>query len=586
MLSLQKPYNIAGSPDCPCKGITIPPHMVCGNGTNTFDERLEEVGCFPKDYGATCKQHDLEFNDLCKMSNSADIQRWCFLKWCYVDEEKCFSSNITYVRDDIGPFENTYLSFRTCGDLSPAWKDLTKELMREVFSEIEVTVVVPGSEFPFNYIELENGDHAPFNVPQDLLKNSTFQGAFIDYMDVLKGLMGLKGMKVVLPTTDGRKDQSMYDAAVNSVTKSLTDVGMSNFWITSKRLRDVSFTIPLYTSELYIYELNKETQTSLLLSLTNTFKPFHYTLCIMTVCIVFIIGLLPMFFSSSRDESCDFNQVFENDKWKKASFPRRCIIVTRILVDPLFQTFVDCFGGSTEDHTSSSTLPRKFVTVGFAFFILILQASYTANLASFLTRKNLGIFVRSIDEAIKDGKRICTPAVIVDEMKARHEKSKDETFVPVGYSRFLQQSINYMKEDKCDIFIGEHIAIMTGSDNSDICNGNKPIISSIQASALKIDVAFPIQDKYASTLSRSMMQLQSSSLEFERFLDPYMKTFDCQIYVQEGNNLVGNEALTLTDISFPMIVLFICMILGVCFKLAKRYRLFSVRKELPFQKPH
>ena len=58
---------------------------------------------------------------------------------------------------------------------------------------------------------------------------------------------------------------------------------------------------------------------------------------------------------------------------------------------------------------------------------------------------------------------------------------------------------------------------------SDICNGNEPIISSIQALALKIDVAFPIQDTYASTLSRSMIQLQSSNeLEFERFLDPYM----------------------------------------------------------------
>ena len=571
MISFQKPYDVAGSPDCPCKGITIPPDMICGNATNIFNDELEEVDCYPKDYGATCKQHDLEFNDLCKLADSSEIQRWCFLKWCYVDEEKCFSSNVTYALDDIGPFDNTYVSFRTCGDLSPKWEDLAKTMEREILSWLDVNVVVPGSEFPFNYIELANGDRAPFNVPRHLLQNSTFQGAFVSYMKILEKLMGLRRMNIVVPNPDGTKDQSMYDAAVSSISKSLADVGMSNFWITSDRLKEVSFTVPLYTSELYLYELNKGSQTSLLLSFTNTFKPFHYTLCIMTAVIVFIVGLLPLFFSSSRDENNDFNQIFENDKWEKASFLRRCIIIIRILVQPLFQTFVDCFGGGTEDYTSSSSLPRKFVTVGFAFFILIFQASYAANLATFLTLKNPGNFVRSIDEAIKDGKRICTPAVLVEEMKARHKNFKEETFVPIGYSLFLQQSISYMQEDKCDIFIGEHISIMTGADNSDICNGDKPIIASIKAPALKIDVAFPIQGKYASTLSKSMMKIQlSNNLEFERFLYPYMKTFDCQLYVQEGNNLVGNEALTYTDISFPMFVLFTCMILGICTKLSKK----------------
>ncbi len=566
MISAQTNGNITGDPECPCLNITIPSHLICKNGADI-------PYCYPKDYGATCKSHDENYDALCRNDNNTLVKApMCSLKWCYVDEKKCFQSSIRYIRDDFGPFENKFMSFRTCGDIHPRLNYLLAEREKLLLSTITVDVIVPGSEYPFNYLETDSGDIVPFGETYDYLKSATFKGAYIDYLEEIRKEIGVKRINIMARpyNVSKRLGASMYTAAVYDIRDNMFDVGMSNFWVTAERLNMVSFSVPIYSSELYLYELHEQPQTNLSLSLTNTFLPFTSALCVLTVGVVFLVGLLPRFFRTSRDEIEDYKNVFENDTWKQASFSRRCIIFIRLFIDPLFQTFVDCFGGSTEVHTSPSTLTQKIVTTGFAFFILIVQASYTANLASFLSKKQ-GNFMKSVKEAIKAKKRICVPLVLMEAIKAKYPGHGNNTFVPVG-DPVLQTSIEFMKKRKCDAFIEEHTTLMTGATNADICKGNVPIIGSIRTVAFTIDVAFPVKPFLASYLSRTMDELGYRGVKFEKFLEPYLRTYECNIYVREGGDAFTNEALIFADMSFPILVLVLCMIIGICIKLSKKIK--------------
>ena len=580
MFPLQENSNKTGSPDCPCINVTIPPDLICKNRTIL-------PYCYPIDFGATCKAHYSNYDKLCTNEDSKKNPIPCYMKWCFVDRKKCFSSNVLHMRD-WPPFDDNFLSYTTCGEIHPQLRQNVQERLKNFLAPMVADVVVPGSEYPFNYLETAEGQIVPFNETGDYIKSATFKGAFIDYLEEIRKEVGIKGFSINARSQHHvtENGESMYDAAVHDVQNRLFDVAVSNFWVTVARTKIVPFTVPIYTSNLYLYELHEDPSTDVLLSLLNTFKPFTYSLCIMTACTILIIGLLARFFSNSRENKEDYHAVFETDNWKQGTFSSRCIIVIRLFVDPLIESFLDCFGGSTEVRSSPSSMKQKIVAAGFAFFILILQSSYTANLATFLTNRQ-GNLLKSIDEAIVKRKQICTPIILIEELKVKYPKHKIDTFVPVG-DPILLNAIDFMKKRKCDAFIEEHTTLVTGAYSQDVCDGDVPIISSIKTVALKIDMAFPVQPHLASYLSQNMMALKERGITLEKFLDPYMKTFECKIYVNEGPRSLSSEALKFTDMSFPILILTFCMLIGICIKFSRQMKnrslLANGKIELPSHK--
>jgi len=65
------------------------------------------------------------------------------------------------------------------------------------------------------------------------------------------------------------------------------------------------------------------------------------------------------------------------------------------------------------------TVSGRFITVAFSFFVLIIIASYTANLASFLLQEHTKGQVDSLDAAIAAGMHICSPISIIPILEAR-----------------------------------------------------------------------------------------------------------------------------------------------------------------------
>ena len=65
-----------------------------------------------------------------------------------------------------------------------------------------------------------------------------------------------------------------------------------------------------------------------------------------------------------------------------------------------------------------SSLPARIVTAAYAFLVLIITHTYTANLAAFLTVKQLDTKINSVEDLI--GKTVASLPTYVDRLNASH----------------------------------------------------------------------------------------------------------------------------------------------------------------------
>jgi hypothetical protein len=65
-----------------------------------------------------------------------------------------------------------------------------------------------------------------------------------------------------------------------------------------------------------------------------------------------------------------------------------------------------------------SSLPARIVTASYAFLVLIITHTYTANLAAFLTVKQLDTKINSVEDLV--GKTVATLPTYVDRLYTTH----------------------------------------------------------------------------------------------------------------------------------------------------------------------
>ena len=565
---LQDIVSPFGSPDCPC---TIPAwnsSIYCSNPASN------PQACFPDGLGHQCIQHSLYSEEQCQIRNGTVIPKWCFVAWCFVDKEKCFQSNFEYyrneeLRDDIG---DLFYSIDTCGPLKEEWGTANFEAKTHPENFV-FDAIIPAPEYPWSYFEDENGNVIT-DLDTELYWNNTgtYKGAIIDFIGEVTVRSAFSGFNL-MPRSKGsdiREPNSTYTASVTDVTNKVGNVCVGNFWMTSERAAMIKYTVPLYYSPFYLYELNdKDFEKGLLEGINNVSSPFSDNLVYTLEAFLVLVGITTIVLLTSRGA---YNEIFESlneIQSKRISKFHKFLLKSRLQSTVIIYSFMNCFQGAAEPQGQSSSLPNKILAFGFGFFCLITQASYTANLANDLSRRGITGFIPNMKTVQEEKIVICAPWPLKNEF----EKTwPDVKFVFINEIPYIPAAIEKLKSRDCAAIAAEHTEISTIVDVCDPEREGKAIIASIKVMILEVPIAFPIAPQHSSFLSQAILDAQLNGVDILHILKKYHRNMDCDVYPKSFYSNEENRPLTVYDLGGAFAPLIICMILAMCLKSTKGLR--------------
>ncbi len=202
----------------------------------------------------------------------------------------------------------------------------------------------------------------------------TFTGYAPDLINLLQTRMGFIPNIQLAPTNLG------YDAVVQTVAAGIYDIVVGDVTVTSARREIVDFSNAIYDNSLVIV-MRKDFDNNV--DLLAFLKPFSHNLWLLTFIATITGGIL--FYLLEKED----NEVFQS----------RSII--SLLAMSIWYCFGNLVGYGAGFH--AMTAAGRLLTVGFYILSLVLVASYTANLASYLTLSKSKGIISGLDD-IKSGK--------------------------------------------------------------------------------------------------------------------------------------------------------------------------------------
>ena len=139
-------------------------------------------------------------------------------------------------------------------------------------------------------------------------------------------------------------------------------------------------------------------------------SPFTPELWITFVTCVFGVSLLSVLFANRHGNRKLWWHKFRDVQWVEGSWWYRVLIFLRLLLDSFLEDATMAFGGAVTFELRSN-LSTKILNFGFGFFILVIVAAYTANLAAFLTLASTGDYIKSMSDAIARKVPMCVHPV-------------------------------------------------------------------------------------------------------------------------------------------------------------------------------
>lgn len=532
-------FKDGNDPHCPCL-------QSVHNNTQRFEEdasclesnfvvdkfvNKQQTFCYPETYGVGCDQHDLNIAPFCD-DDSSNNPSFCDRSFCYVDPEQCHSSNSTYGKSMIYP--DLYYSYSVCGE-----KDTFQDYIIE--SELvgrTLKVGVPALHFPNHYRLNENEEAILFS--EDINDGvGELKGIYIDF---LLELANSGNFEVEFhPVSRGSHlgpEWSAWSGCIFDVSRGLLDMCVGNFWETSLRRSVVTFSTPLINEHFYMMVPKPKVKDDVITQLALVFEPFTPSLWAVIVVATFLVGIMYTILGSKR----------------RVTYGRRCIKFTpRDIATNIYFSWAELLQGA--DLSRVKNTAQRIVAIAWSFFILIIIASYTANLAAFLGNKKVFFEIKNVDDCMRK------ECVICYEQTDALDKTLSSTYPTLR--RRMYGNVTFMAEmlklDECDAILmskydwdlNPHLWL----ECDQIFTGD---------SMLSFNVAWPV----SLSILPSLSYWSSKALEvngFERILNIYKAPPRCV----EAHNFELNEAgpkITVTSMGGPLLILGMGILFGICMK--------------------
>lgn len=561
-----------GNSKCPCVNATRYLDGLLDGGNCTYNDILSkilktDIPCVQVDYGTGCHSHDEDMLGVCKESNPP---KWCTSNWCYVNKTECYNSDEEMAQTMI--FKGLYYSYTTCGNAKP---DIAKYASTNQIRNIILKNTIVGSKFPFHFKTFDKSNSVVDFNSAEYKAGGPYQGVMIDYINKLVEIAKEDNVTFTMQPRSGgasfREPNSLWTASVTDVQAGISDISTAMYWITAERLALTTFTVPLMVSPLFLFEKSKEDDASLWDDAMQMFQPFHTHLWILLAAFVVLVGILNVWFASRRGERSAWREALSSDHHRKSSVCRRVIVYCQICLASVLDSFVQCFGGGIE-MDPESTFPSKIVSFGFGFFVLISISSYTANLTSFLTAKASDTYIRSMDYAVSNKKKICAPRQLEEMLKTKW-KGAQFVFERDESGFIVETAVKNVINGTCDALLVEKWEVEAYKNRSVLFCDKKLITTGVRA--LDLNVAFPVREEYSAGISHYMKKLEQEGVSFQSLLEKYSNFTKCEL--QHNDPVQANPPMTVRHMMFPIFVLILCIFISCCLKL------ISKRKPLIFQ---
>ncbi|KAH8020295.1 hypothetical protein HPB51_000106 [Rhipicephalus microplus] len=245
--------------------------------------------------------------------------------------------------------------------------------------------------------------------------NDRFEGFCVDLLrEISRHLDFRYRIKLVRDGAHGSKDaQSRWNGMVRELIDREADLAVGDLTITSSREEAVDFTLPFMTLGVSILFRKNQEEHSLLFFLSPL--SFDVWLCVAAAHVVISLLLcwvtrMQTFRKSSGCESVDSSDIVKN---------------RLTLLNSLWFTI------SSIMQQGCEPLPRStstfIISTTWWLFSFVLVSSYTANLASFLTRERLKSPIESVEDLAKQSE-IRYGCVRSGSTQAFFQESKHETY--------------------------------------------------------------------------------------------------------------------------------------------------------------
>ena len=398
-----------GAFECPCISNST------GGALAAASAALVAKG-YPPDYGFQgCQAYDAGLAlEGCDVLSPPE---YCSRAWCYVDAERC-------------P-ENAQKCIAEGGEVGSR----TSPYCREREHERSVVLGQTGAaDMLYSYATCGNVDYygpAHFqkkigrrqvilSVPDDEYPPWLVRGA------VEKGLSHWQGNTGVLPSlveafavdldlnltlrdhfasaqSRAQYPGSSFTACVLDVRAGKVDLCVGNFWVTAERLALVHFVQPFSEDRLYLVASSDFVAEGFWDYVYRPFKPFEnfLWLCIWAyMCFATVIGMAVDWQSEDYENAC--------------LVPRFC--------KSTYLTWHGLFSGGPQN--SATSFSARLSQLGVGFFIMVLIASYTANLATILVGQSQGFRINSIEDAVAERLTICVLSALLPEIQAKYPRAQ------------------------------------------------------------------------------------------------------------------------------------------------------------------
>jgi len=476
------------------------------------------------------------------------------------------------------------LSFKSCGYAQQHWVQFGTI---DALKDKTLSVTIPDMWYPVHYKSNADGEVYNFSGAEYYNNSVPWQGWMIDYMNAIVDMSGATGLNYTFRTggSDKAMPESVYSAAVYDVGSGLSDLAVSVLWITSDRLLISPFTMPVAMDDMYLWIREPTIDNSWNANARKILNPFEPSLWAILVGLVFLMGALTAWFADPEAEHHIWYDTFRNNEWKRSSFMARATTLLMVVLQSSVEQAHFLFGGDVS-HDLQATASQKILSFGYSFLVLIVVATYTANLAAFLTLSGANDYISSMNDAIDKGVSLCVHEVLMTDLKIMWPKA---TFVNASVHEDPYVS---MLEDYDNNLCS---AIVTGL--SDIRNDvgtmkkfcERNLVKSGEP-VLEFPLGFPIKKEYMAAISHLIYrgQKQEKKIAYASFQQnrqpPLPNTCSLDLSIRKNN---ADELLAMTPLNFalPIALLLFCAIISTVAHVVRAHYHGKARRNITNHKP-
>ena len=411
----------AQDPTCPCLGAfgPVPPSgctevrlaVEMDNPLYATESFVNLPGiCYPNSYGSTCSAWDAGLLPYCAGSRNASA---CARQWCYVDYSTCRLSQIATDRSRLFQSSGSglFYSYETCD--SQASQPISELASRAhtVASTMTLTIAVAANDPPVIFKrDPSTGEPEPAGLSASYFNDSVpWEGALVNFYAEISQRYGANFRFATVSGASALAYADRWTAAGYEATRGIVDLSVPT-WHTSDRSEMSAFAAPLYNDYYYLYVPVSRAYVSMLERASYAFLPFSIPLWLVCGLITIIMGAVV-----SALEATEIN-----------TNPRALI---RGLGRGTYYSLVQLLTGFEAKEAAS--VPLRILYVGWAFFVCLVLAAYTANFAAFLVKNPMTKSFETLEAAIEQDPnvRICHPAAITSAIITDHPGVVDNLVV-------------------------------------------------------------------------------------------------------------------------------------------------------------